>query len=57
MSPEFGICPVCNRSFKIKDNGTLRKHWKRDGMGKSLPFSDPCDGSGQPPVTEKATSS
>lgn len=45
-----GTCPVCNRPYQLKTNGTLRNHWKRDGMGKGLPFSDPCSGVGQPPT-------
>lgn len=40
------VCPVCGRPYKVTASGTIRKHWKRDGMGKGLPFSDPCDGSG-----------
>lgn len=46
-----GICPVCLRPFVLKKDGALRKHWARDGMGKGLPFSDPCTGTGGQPVS------
>lgn len=51
--PITGTCPICGRSYRLKNDGTLRSHWKRDGMGNGLPFSDPCDGSGQKPTTEE----
>lgn len=44
------ICPTCKRAYLLKHDGTLRKHWARDGMGRGLPFSDPCAGSGQKPA-------
>lgn len=47
-----GTCPVCKRLYQLTKEGALRSHWKRDGMGKGLPFSDPCDGSGGKPVAQ-----
>jgi len=49
MTKGTGTCPTCHRRYTLKDNGTLRKHWARDGMGKALPFSNPCEGSGKRP--------
>jgi hypothetical protein len=45
-----GTCSACGRSFAVTRLGKLRKHWARDGMGKGLPFSDPCTGSGTAPA-------
>jgi hypothetical protein len=44
-----GTCPVCGRPYQLTKTGSIRKHWARDGMGKGLPFSDPCTGTGQTP--------
>lgn len=41
-----GLCITCGRIYQLTNAGRLRKHWKRDGRGKGLPFSDPCPGSG-----------
>lgn len=46
-------CPTCNRPYSLKRDGTIRQHWKRDGMGKGLPFSEPCTGSGKPPKEQQ----
>jgi hypothetical protein len=48
-NPDYAQCPVCGRPYQLTTKGRLRKHWKRDGQGKGLPFSDPCPGSGQTP--------
>jgi hypothetical protein len=48
-TPKRGTCRVCGRDYQLTRDGLLRKHWKRDGMGRGLPFSDPCLGSGQQP--------
>lgn len=50
----YGTCPVCGRRYALNRNGAIRKHWKRDGSGKGLPFSDPCAGSQQQPTTPSA---
>lgn len=49
-----GTCPVCRRDYQLNRSGTLRKHWKRDGMGRGLPFSDPCGGTGKRPAESAA---
>jgi len=48
-TPRRGTCPTCGREYTLIKGGRLRSHWKRDGMGKGLPFSDPCPGSGEQP--------
>lgn len=52
-APGNGVCPTCGRTYQLKTDGTLRKHWARDGMGKGLPFSDQCGGSGRPPKEQQ----
>ncbi|MCG6493407.1 hypothetical protein [Kitasatospora sp. A2-31] len=56
LAPEktatHGSCPSCSRRYQLKADGTLRKHWSRDGMGRGLPFSEPCAGSGTRPTED-----
>lgn len=51
-----GACRVCGRTFVLTKTGLVRRHWARDGMGKGLPFSNPCDGSGETPSPRPADS-
>jgi hypothetical protein len=46
MEKRYGTCQVCGRKYQLTRKGYLRKHWKHDGQGKGLPFSDLCEGSG-----------
>jgi hypothetical protein len=55
MSVRLGdrvVCSECGRSYAPTRSGKVRAHWARDPDGSSLPFDDPCSGSGKDPVKE-----
>jgi hypothetical protein len=54
MSVRLGdrvVCSECGRSYAPTQSGKVRTHLARR-HGSTLPFDDPCSGSGKDPVKE-----
>lgn len=46
--PDVGTCPVCRARGRLKKDGTVRQHWRRNWPRRG--GNPPCPGTGQQPA-------